>query len=177
VAFGLIWLVDATLKWLPGFRSQYLATTKGAADGQPAVLHPWFRFWIAVQSHGTMTWAYAIALAETLIALAVIFGIARKLTYVVGALFSLLIWSVPEGFGGPYASGATDVGTAIIYAFVFLGLLVLSAYDGPDRYSVDHLLERRISWWWRIAEVRRPTSVEAAGAAPVVSPPTTVPVG
>ena len=36
--------------------------------------------------------------------------------------FSLLVWSVGEAFGGPYAAGSTDIGTAIIYAFVFAAL-------------------------------------------------------
>jgi nitrite reductase (NO-forming) len=71
-------------------------------------------------------------------------------------LFSLLIWSTAEGFGGPYTSGASDVGTALIYAVVFAGLLALSYYAGPARYSLDYYLEKKISWWWRIAEMRRP---------------------
>jgi nitrite reductase (NO-forming) len=175
VSFGLIWLVDASLKWLPGFRAEYLATIQGAANGQPDWLQPWFRFWIAVQGHGPTMWAYVIALTETLMALAVVLGFARKLTYVAGAVFSLLIWSVPEGFGGPYVSGATDIGTAIVYAFVFLGLLALSAYGEPDPYAADHLLEHRIVWWWRVAEVRRPTSAEPDGVAPTTPRPTTAP--
>jgi hypothetical protein len=34
-------------------------------------------------------------------------------------VFSLLIWSVAEGFGGPHTSGATDIGTSVIYVVVF----------------------------------------------------------
>jgi hypothetical protein len=26
---------------------------------------------------------------------------------------------------------------------------------GPARYSADYYLERRYSWWWKLAEVRR----------------------
>ncbi len=36
ISFGLIWLVDATLKWLPGFRAGYMDTIMGQAQGQPA---------------------------------------------------------------------------------------------------------------------------------------------
>jgi len=82
-------------------------------------------------------------------------------------VFSLLIWGTAEGFGGPYTSGASDIGTAIIYAVVFAGLLMLSYYGGPARYSADYYLEKKISWWWRIAETRRPAPADApAGAAP-----------
>ena len=39
---------------------------------------------------------------------------------------------------------------------VFLFLLALSYYNGPARLSADYYLEPRISWWWRVAELRRP---------------------
>jgi hypothetical protein len=31
ITFGAIWLVDAILKWLPGFRSGYMDTIMGQA--------------------------------------------------------------------------------------------------------------------------------------------------
>ena len=101
---------------------------------------------------------------ETLIATALIFGFARKSTYIAAAVFSLLIWSTAEGFGGPYTAGSTDGGASIIYVVVFLGLLALNAYTGPSWYSVDRWLERRVSWSWRLAEVRRPVPSEPAMA-------------
>jgi nitrite reductase (NO-forming) len=64
-----------------------------------------------------------------------------------------MIWATAEGFGGPYQSGSTDIGAAIIYSFVFVALLIADR-PGPDPYSVDAYLETRISWWSRIAEVR-----------------------
>ena len=36
VSFGIIWLIDAILKWLPGFRSAYMGTIMGQAQGSPA---------------------------------------------------------------------------------------------------------------------------------------------
>jgi len=53
ITFGLVWLVDAILKWLPGFRSSYMDAIRGAADGQPAWLHGWFQFWINLQRRGS----------------------------------------------------------------------------------------------------------------------------
>ena len=156
ISFGVIWLVDAILKWLPGFRSGYMDTIMGQAQGQPGWLQPWFNFWINFQHPRPAFFAYLVALIETLIALALIFGVARKVTYMSAAVFSLLIWATAEGFGGPYTAGAADVGTALIYALVFLGLLALNAYAGVSRLSVDYYLEHRISWWWRLAEIREP---------------------
>ena len=170
IGFGIIWLIDATLKWLPGFRSGYMGMIMGQADGQPGWLKPWFTFWINVQHPQATFFAYLVAVAETLIALALIAGFARKLTYISAATFSVLIWATAEGFGGPYTSGSSDIGTAVIYAMVFLGLLALSYYAGTARYSVDYYLEKKISWWWKVAEVRQPIQDAPAPAATAITP-------
>jgi nitrite reductase (NO-forming) len=169
IGFGVIWLIDAILKWLPGFKDSYQSTIQGLADGQPSGLRWWFDFWIRLQVHqATFFWAL-VATVETLIALALIFGFARKVSYIAAIVFSVLIWSTAEAFGGPYTSGAADIGTAIIYAVVFAGLLALSYYAGPARFSADYYLEKKISWWWRVAEMRRPIPV--LSLAPAVSVP------
>lgn len=170
ISFGVIWLIDAVLKWLPGFRSSYSDTITSAGQGQPGWLKWWFDFW--AQPAHPYFWAYLVAAAETLIAVAVLVGFARKLTYLSAILFSLLIWATAEGFGGPYTSGASDIGTGIIYAVVFLGLLAISYYAGTARYSVDYYLEQRYSWWWHLAELRPPTPPEPPVAAvPPLSQP------
>jgi uncharacterized membrane protein YphA (DoxX/SURF4 family) len=172
ISFGIIWLIDAILKWLPGFRADYMGTIMGQAQGQPGWLKPWFDFWINLQHPQATFFAYLVAVVETLIALALIAGFARKITYISAIVFSLLIWATAEGFGGPYTAGAADIGTAIIYALVFTTLLALSAYAGPARFSVDYYLEKRISWWWRVAEVRRPVAVSTG---PVAGAPANTP--
>ncbi len=153
VAFGLIWLIDAALKWLPGFRASYMDTIMGQADGQPGWLQPWFRFWINLQHPDPAFFAYLVATVETLIAAALIVGFTRKFSYSAAIVFSLLIGSTAEGFGGPYTSGAADIGTAIVYALVFAALLIFSYYQGAAPFSVDARLERRIGWWHWVAEV------------------------
>src|SRR5262249_9190522 len=101
ITFGVIWLIDATLKWLPGFRATYMSVIMGEAQGQPGWLQPWFHFWINVQHPDATFMAYLAAVIETLIAIALIIGFARKLTYISAIAFSLLIWGTAEGFGGP----------------------------------------------------------------------------
>ena len=182
ISFGIIWLVDAVLKWLPGFRSSYMSVIMGQADGQPGWLKLWFDFWINLQHPRVSSFAYLVAVVETLIAVALIAGFARKVTYISAAAFSLVIWATAEGFGGPYTSGSSDIGTAVIYAVVFMGLLALSAYTGPARYSADYYLEKKISWWWKVAEVGRPVLAQpvlatlAITAEPVASLPSIVPL-
>jgi uncharacterized membrane protein YphA (DoxX/SURF4 family) len=111
---------------------------------RPAVLVRWWSdFWINLQ-HPAVTFFWAlVASAETLIALALTFGFARKVPYIAAIAFSVLIWSAAEGFGGPYASGACDIGTAIIYAVVFTGRLALSYSAGPVRYRAATTWRRR----------------------------------
>jgi uncharacterized membrane protein YphA (DoxX/SURF4 family) len=128
----------------------------GAGQSQPGWLKPWFSLWTKLQSPHPKASAYLVAVLETLVALAILFGVARKVSYFAAAAFRVVIWAAAEGFGGPYASGASDIGTAIIYALVFMCLLTLSIYTGPDTYSVDHYLEKRISWWWKVAEFGHP---------------------
>jgi nitrite reductase (NO-forming) len=123
-----------------------------SAMGQPGWLHPWFELWTGLPRQEAMTMAYGAAGTETLIAIALITGFARKSLYLLGGVYSLLLWATGEGFGGPYQSGSTDIGAAIIYVFVFAALLV-AARSGPDPYSVDFYLEQRIPWWDRVAEV------------------------
>jgi uncharacterized membrane protein YphA (DoxX/SURF4 family) len=170
ITFGVIWLIDAVLKWLPGFRASYMSTIMGEAAGQPGWLKHWFDFWIRFQHPVATPMAWLVAVIETLIALALIAGFARKLTYSAAIGFSLLIWATAEGFGGPYTSGASDIGTAVIYAVVFAALLALSYYAGPARYSVDYYLEKKITWWWRVAEMRRPATAPQAAPSSAGQP-------
>jgi nitrite reductase (NO-forming) len=96
--------------------------------------------------------AYATALLESLIAAGLIVGFARRPGYIVAVLFSLGIWAIPEGFGGPYTAGATDIGTGIIYAVVFAALYGLETAVSPSAWTVDGLLELRFPWWGSFAE-------------------------
>src|SRR6266568_8400373 len=115
-------------------------TIMGQSQGQPTWLDPWFNFWINLQHPRPEFFAYMVALMETIIAVSLIFGFARKLVYSGAIALSLLIWATAEGFGGPYTAGAADVGTALIYALVFALLLSLSYYQGPSRLTVDYWL-------------------------------------
>jgi uncharacterized membrane protein YphA (DoxX/SURF4 family) len=153
IGFGLIWALDAGFKWQTGFRQGFMGMVMQEGQGQPGWMHGWFQFWINVQHPHSQFFAYATAIFETMIALALIFGFARKYLYILGALFSLTIWGTAEGFGGPYGPSSTDIGAAVMYAVVFAGLLALNYEGGPSRFRVDYLIEQRVSWWHRIAEV------------------------
>jgi nitrite reductase (NO-forming) len=152
MAFGVIWAVDASLKWQPAFQANFQQILSGVAKGQPGFLGWWFGLWQFVVSGRAPIFGLLTASTETYLAVALLTGFARKSTYVVGILYGLFVWSVAEGFGGPYMPGTTtDVGAAIIYSLLFIALLLVDA----GRFSVDHLIEKRIPAWRWISEFRR----------------------
>ena len=97
--------------------------------------------------------AVGTALLETLIALCLLLGVARRTTYIVGAASSFLIWAVPEAFGRIWQTGQTDIGTSSIYVFVFVALLIVDAGANAGAWSLDRRLEARWPWWRRVAEL------------------------
>jgi len=153
LVFGLVWLIDAYLKWQPAFISSYASNVAEGAKGQPGWLRPWFHFWRHIVNADPHLLAYATAAIETLIAAGLILGLARRTVYLGGILWSLAIWTIPEGFGGSFLSGATDIGTAIMYALVFGLLYTLEALPtATGAWSLDHRLEHTFRWWRTVAE-------------------------
>ena len=111
--------------------------------------------------------AILTGLMETSLALVLLFGVARRLGSTVGAVYALMVWADGEGFGGPYMSGSTDIGTGIIYTVLFITLLVLAPPARRERLSLDRILTSRW-WWWRI--VAEPHAVDRVSGAPRVEP-------
>ncbi len=150
--FGVIWAIDAALKWQPGFADHFVGYLQNAANGQPAWLAPWFNFWLGLVSPNPDPFIWLVRIGETLLAFGLLFGFARRWVYILGALFSLLVWSTAEGFGGPYTVGATDMGAAVIYVLVFVALAILDRAVGASPYSLDYYIEQRWPAWARLAE-------------------------
>jgi thiosulfate dehydrogenase (quinone) large subunit len=141
-AFGIVWAVAAWLKWQPKFIDSFKDQVSGSKDGQPGAVQSWISFWTNLVGTNPHFFAYLTACTETALAVFLIFGILTNLTCVVGILYSLGVWSVAEGFGGPYKPGdSTDVGTALPYAVLFAVLLAIGA---GRYYSVDQWLTPRL---------------------------------
>ncbi len=165
VAFGLIWGVDGAFKFGPDVVANFPGMVQDAGAGQPAWLGGWFSFWASQASQHAALWVYTTGFLELALAFALVFGFLRKIAYGGGILLSLLIWAVPEGFGGPYGPSSTDVGTGVVYAIAFLFLMIINATYGPSRYSLDRSIERRWPVWARLAEIRGPwTAARAEGS-------------
>ncbi|MBV8822239.1 MAG: hypothetical protein JO123_05560, partial [Ktedonobacteraceae bacterium] len=86
VAFGLVWIVAAWLKWLPKFQNKFLDQITGAQDGQPPVIHAWIGFWAGIVSTNPLLFARIEASTETALAVLLILGLFSNWSYVVGSL-------------------------------------------------------------------------------------------
>ncbi len=140
IVFGFIWLIDASFKWQPAFLNNFTSYLVDGAQGQPALVQAWIHFWIQTVSVNPHLFGVIVAVAETAIALGLIFGAFTRVTMVGGMLLAFVIWSTAEGFGGPYVAGSTDIGTAIIYIIVFLALWLGKCWR---YYSVDRILREK----------------------------------
>lgn len=173
VLLGVALAIDGYLKFTSGYNNgQFLTDVQNSQSSDPSWLSGWFSFWATQAAHNSNAIVFTVGSLELLLGLALVFGFLQKFAYVGGIVLTLLIWAIPEGFGGPYTvsgSAATDVGTGIIYAIAFVGLIALSAGLGPNRFSLDYYLERRFPSWARIAEFGTPLWGPMRPAVPVPS--------
>jgi uncharacterized membrane protein YphA (DoxX/SURF4 family) len=169
---GIAWLTDGILKFTSGYVNDFLSDVQNSQSNAPSWLSGWYSFWVTQATNNGTLIVYTVGTLEVMLGLALIFGFMRKIAYGGGVILSLLIWAIPEGFGGPYTngSGTTDIGTGVIYAIAFLGLIVINATYGSSRFSIDYLIERAYPRWAKIAEF-------GSGApARVINPPSTADV-
>ncbi len=143
IVFGFVWLIDAYFKWSPAFINNLTSYLTDGAQGQGALVQAWINLWVQGVNVEPHFFAITVAVAETAIALGLIFGVFSKITMTGGMLMALVIWSTAEGFGGPYQPGSTDIGAAIIYFIVFVALWLGKSWR---YYSIDKLLHEKYSF-------------------------------
>jgi len=149
IIFGAVWLVDASFKWSPAFLNNFTDYLMEGAQGQPALVQAWIHLWVTGVGVNPHMFAVIVAVGETAIALGLLFGVLTEIAIVAGIALTIVIWTTAEGFGGPYAAGSTDIGTAIIYAIVFVALWLGRCWR---YYSIDSAFLRKILpflyWRW-----------------------------
>ncbi|MEY9847816.1 hypothetical protein [Streptacidiphilus sp. MAP5-3] len=144
IGFGLVWAVDASFKWLPGFiHGQTISDELGQATSiHIPVIHQWLQMWHTIGGASPGAFAVVTAVTETAIALGLIFGVLSNAVFVGSALYSLGIWSSAEAFGLPWSTpGITDVGPSV--AYIFASLALLHAHAGAT-WSLDTRLRTRL---------------------------------
>lgn len=136
IVFGLVWAMDAYFKWQPQFFNNFTDYLTGSLQNQPVLIHYWINFWIRVVGVNPHLFAILAAIVESLIALDLLIGFVGSLTMYGGILFSFVIWSTAEGFGGPYQAGSTDIGAAVIYILMFAALLISRSWEEFSIYKL-----------------------------------------
>lgn len=152
IIFGVIWIFDGSLAFLKGAAPLFEKLVINESLNQPKVLEGFFSFWIYVVKLNPYFWTYLIGILSVILGLSIILGLLKKTTYILGIIFSLFIWSVGEGFGGPYVAGTTDISAGPIYVVVFLLLLLIYKYKKP-KLELDKIIENKFPRWISFAEI------------------------
>ncbi len=141
ITFGVVWAIDAWFKWQPDFINDFAGYLTGAQQDQPAWIQSWIGFWINVVNVDPHVFAHLVAIGESAIAVALLVGVFTNLASGIGIVLSIVIWTTAEGFGGPYQAGSADIGSAVIYVLVFVGLVLSQSglYLGLDRWLTPAL--------------------------------------
>ena len=130
MSFGVLWLFDAALKWLPAFLFHFSSQITSAIPGQPHWIAAWLSFVVAiVHAIAPVLVAVAVGVAQIAIAVALLRGKGLRLFVPFGVMYSLAVWATAEAFGGPYSTAGTGVrgnvlGNVLIYLIPFLFLWV-----------------------------------------------------
>ncbi len=128
--FGLLWLFDAALKWLPAFLLHFRSQITSVIPGQPHWIAAWLGFVAQiVVAVGPVLVAVVVGLAEIVIAVGLLARRWLNLILPFAFLYSLAVWATAEAFGGPYTAAGTGVrgnvlGNVLIYLIPLVFLWV-----------------------------------------------------
>ncbi len=143
ILFGLIWVANTVLEANRPYVDHFLGSIAKRVKGQSApvasYLHDIMHMLMAL---GPRHVAIATVILDGLLALSLLTGFALRPMARLGILYTLFLWSTVGGLGGPYTSGATDPGTAIVYAFIFMAVL---SVPSDRRLSLAGASERPVN--------------------------------
>ena len=144
ILFGLVWLFDAGLKWLPAFMFHFMKQITSKIPGQPH----WVAAWLHIVAHiisaiGPTLFAVIVAIIETIVAFSLLSGRGMRFILPLAMAYSLGVWCTAEAFGGPYTAQGTGVGgnvigNVIMYMIPFLMLTaeLFTRYPSMSRQTV-----------------------------------------
>jgi uncharacterized membrane protein YphA (DoxX/SURF4 family) len=126
ILFGLVWALNTWFQANSAYIDHlFLQSFSAGINGQPAWLAHYTRTVIhAIQAMGPARVAVVTVVIDGLLSLSLITGLWLRFFAWVGIVYNLFMWSTVGGLGGPYTQGATDPGTAIVYALAFFFVLL-----------------------------------------------------
>ncbi len=131
ILFGIIWLLNTWFQANSAYINHlFLKSFNAGIHGQPGWLaHYVMRVKDVILVLGPSRVAIATVVIDALLALSLLSGLWLRFFAWVGIIYNLFMWSTVGGLGGPYTQGATDPGTAIVYALAFF-FVFLSVSNG-----------------------------------------------
>ncbi len=128
IVFGVIWVINTILEANAPYINGFLASIVKRIKGQPDFIRTYLHGVIHVMNLlGPQHVAVGTVVVNALLAASLLTGVALRPMAWLGVVYTLMLWSTVGGFGGPYVPGATDPGTAIVYALIFLAILSVPA--------------------------------------------------
>lgn len=121
---GFLWFVDGLLQIKPQmFTSDFLTqVVLPTADGQPAWISDLVHFGVNLVSPHLVLWNELFAIVQIFIGLALMFQIQVRIALLASIVWSILVWSLGEGFGALFTGQALLLtgapGAAVLYGFV-----------------------------------------------------------
>ena len=143
IVFGLIWVINTWFQANGAYiHHVFLESFNAGIHGQPEWLANYTKGVIhVIQVLGPSRVAVATVVIDALLALSLLTGFRLRFFAWVGIVYNLFMWSTVGGIGGPYTQGATDPGTAIVYALAFLFVIITRSWTRlslqPERAPVN----------------------------------------
>jgi len=123
VAFGVIWLIDGALEWLPADFHNFLQLITAVGQGQPAPLAALIGAGQAVVAINPILANGLLAALETAIGLSLITNVLSRWALRLSVLLAIGIWVFGQGLGMVFMPGATDIQSGPLYVLVSVMLL------------------------------------------------------
>ncbi len=124
IFFGVIWVINTVLEANKVYIDHFLESIVARIKGQPYPIQAFLHDVIHVVTIlGPRHVAIGTIVLDGLLALSLLTGFAVRPMARLGVIYSLFLWATVGGLGGPYTPGATDPGTAIVYALLFFTVL------------------------------------------------------
>lgn len=147
IGIGLLWALMAIRFWSEDFAAHLQYYHAVAFDSQPGRLIPWFGMWIGLTSIAGGFFLVFARVITTVIALCLLFGVARRTVYIVAMVAAIPLWPLADGYLVPHALSAFGVSAILVYYLLFFVLMRADKLGIPQWRSIDDsLLETSPGW-------------------------------
>jgi uncharacterized membrane protein YphA (DoxX/SURF4 family) len=158
LSLGIIFIADSLLKLIPDSAYLIKENVLTGAYGAGSFVYPWVAFWANFTANNINFFVVFAIIIEFLIGLFLILGFLRKFLYIIGAIYSIVIWLTISQFGGPYIAGTLDIGATPVYFLLFLLLIFTERNFNTYDKSIDKVIKNKYKIWQKFAYFKQTKS-------------------